>query len=372
MRRLKICQLITELQPAGAERSVYELARRLDRSRFDVRVVALRGGEVANWLARDGIDVSVLSVRGWWDVLKLRRLAVMLRRQRVDILHTHLFHADLAGRLAASLAGVRNIVHTVHTAEGRFRPWQYAFARFFSSRCRKIICVSDSVYRHHSRRSGLAGGYYHVISNGVDAVRFAHDEQLRIELRCKWAISPDKPLAAFVGRLAPEKGVETLVGAMCHLAARGNPVDLVVAGDGPRRRFVKNFIDHGEGGSRCRLLGDVGDVRGVLSAADMLVMPSRWEGFGLAAAEAMAASLPVVASDVAGLRDVVLPHRTGLLVPCGDVVALAEAVERLAGDKALRDRLGRAGRQRVIEHFGIDATIAAHEQLYLRIAGQSA
>ena len=157
---------------------------------------------------------------------------------------------------------------------------------------------------------------------------------------------------------------------MSNRAARGTPVDLVIAGDGPRRRVVENFIAHGEGGRHCRWLGYVEDVRSVLSAADMLVMPSRWEGFGLAAGEAMAASLPVVGTDVAGLRDVVVDGETGILVPRDDVIALTEAIERLADDPDLRARLGRAGRQRVETRFDIDSTVATHERLYTHIAGR--
>jgi glycosyltransferase involved in cell wall biosynthesis len=369
MGALRVCQLITELWPGGAERHVFELARRVDGERFDVQVAALRGGEVADWLREAGVKTTVLGMLGKWDITRLRPLAGLLRRQRIDILHTHLFHADVAGRAAAAMASVPHLVHTVHTAERRFRPWHFAFARFFSDRCERIICVSDSVRRHHSRRSGLPRRCYQVIPNGVDVEAFAHDPVRRAELRGQWGIGPDQPLAAFVGRLADEKGLETLLGAMSHLAARGKPMHLVLAGDGPRRRVVENFIAHGEGGGHCRMLGFVRDVRGVLSAADMLIMPSRWEGFGLAAAEAMAASLPVIASRVPGLQDVVVDGQTALTAPAGDVVAFAEAVELLGGDADLRRRLGQAGQERAAQCFNIQTTIAAHEKLYLDVAG---
>ena len=370
MGRIRICHLITELRLARAERSVYDLSSRLDRGRFDVRVAALRGGEVADWLKAAGIPVTVLGMRGKWDVLKVSRLVGLLRAERIDLLHTHLFHADLVGRLAASMAAVPHLVHTVQTAEGRFRPWHFAFARLFSDRCERIICVSRSVCEHHAERSGLPRRCYQVITNGIAAESFARDEQSRRRLRAEWGIEPDQPLAVFVGRLAPEKGVEALLAAMSHLAARGDTVALVVAGDGPRRRVVDNFIAHGEGGKHCRAIGFVRDVRGVLSAADMLILPSRWEGCPMAAGEAMAAGLPVVGTEVAGVRDLVQDGRTGLLVPPDNVVALAEAIRCLAGDRDLCRQLGRAGRERIIRDFSIEATVAAHEKLYLQIVGK--
>jgi len=368
MRPLRVCQLLTELGPAGAERCVYELSRRLDRGRFDTHVVALRGGAVEQWLLRAGVGVTVLGVRGKCDVGKLARLVELLRWRQFDILHTHLFHADLAGRAAAWLAAVPHLVHTVHTAEARFRPWQFAAARLLADRCDRVVAVSASTRDFHARRSGLPISRYTVIPNGVDAAAFARSDDDRRLLRGRWGLAEGQVLCAYVGRLDFEKGVDVLLSAASHLASRGQPIELVVAGDGRRRGLVENFMEHGEGGRRCRYLGFVQDIRGVLSAADLLVMPSRWEGFGLAAAEAMACSLPVVASDVPGLRDVVVHGETGLLVAPADAIALADAIERLSGDAKMRSGMGRAGRKRVVKHYPIQAVIEAHQELYLSLA----
>jgi glycosyltransferase involved in cell wall biosynthesis len=269
----------------------------------------------------------------------------------------------------AIAAGVPHVVHTVWTAEGRFRPWQFAYARLLAGACDRIICVSESVREHHSRRSGLPAGRYAVIPWGVDVAAFSRDEAARRRLRQEWAIPAGAVLVAFVGRLEFYKGIDTLLSAASHLAARGDAAHLVIAGDGPRRAIVENFLAHGEGGRLARFLGHVGDVRGVLSAADIYVMPSLWEGWPLALGEAMAAGLPAIGANVPGIRDLIAPERTGLLIGREDSVALADAVERLAGDADLRARLGEAGRQRIAEHFTLDATVAAHERLYDEIAG---
>jgi glycosyltransferase involved in cell wall biosynthesis len=369
MERLRICQLITELAPAGAERCVYELARRLDRRRFDVRVAALRGGAVADWLAREGIPVHVLGL-GWrLDVRKLAKLAGLLRAWRVQLLHTHLFHADLAGRLAADLAGVPRLVHTVHTVEARFRPWQYAFARLWAGRCERVICVSASARRAHARRSGLPAWRYCVIPNGVDVATFQPDPAMRAEMRRQWGIGRGQVLAAYAGRLDYDKGLDVLMSAVAHLGARGGEVQVVIAGQGPLRGAVEKFIACQEGGRVCRYLGFVEDIRLMLWAADLLVMPSRWEGFGLAAAEAMAAGVAVVGTRIPGLSDVVADGQTAVLVAPGDAFALAEAIWRLARDAPLRQRLGQAGMERVARLFPISANVAAHEALYEQLAG---
>jgi len=369
MPRIRICEIITELAPAGAERCVYELATRLNKDRFDTEVIGLRGGQVAEWLAQAGVKVSVLGVRSRLEFWRILNLTEMLRRGQFDIVHTHLFHADLVGRAAARLAAVRHIVHTIHTAEGRFRPWQFAYTRFLSGYCDRLVCVSRSARDYHARCSGLPLERYTVIPNGVDTEAFRPDPACRQRFRQEWGLGDGEVLVCFVGRLDHEKGIDTLLAAMSHLGARGHATDIVIAGDGPRRAIVENFIRHGEGGRRCRLLGFVQDVRGALNAADIFVMPSRWEGFGLAAAEAMSMGLPVIATRVPGLSDLVIDGQTGLLIDRGDAVSLAEAITQLAGDAERRRRFGQAGRDSVTQRYPISANIAAHEQLYADVAG---
>ncbi len=364
MQRIRICQLITELAPAGAERCVFELARRLDRERFEVEVAALRGGAVAGWLEQEGIPVTVLNVRGKWDLGKINTLADLLKDREFDILHTHLFHADFVGRLAAARARTPHLVHTVHIAEQRFRPWQFAFARWTRQRCQKIIAVSESARDHHAAKAHLSLESYQVIHNGIDIAAYSLDESARVQLRNEWNVTDDEVLVAFVGRLDHQKGLDVLLEAFKRLHQQGCSPRLVVAGDGPQRDMLECFIATEPAGQNIIPLGYTNDVRGVLSAADILAMPSRWEGFGLAAAEAMAAGLPVVATSVPGLKDVCVDEQTALLVQPDDSDALARKIGQLTADAELRDRLGQAGRQRVEQMFDISKMVAAHEQLY--------
>ncbi len=372
MRKIRVCQLITELGLAGAERIVYQLATRLDRDRFDVSVVALRGGRVARMLEDAGVTVRVVKMRGKWDAARLMRLPGILRELRPDIVHTHLFHADMVGRVMANCASVRHVVHTVHVVEGRFRPWQFFVARMLNGLCDKTVCVSRAVMDFHSRKSSLPRDGYMVIPNGTDAGQFAHDPVKRRNLRDDLGVGKDRILVGFVGRLDYQKGVETLLSTMSHLAARGEPMDLVIAGDGPKRALVENFVRHGEGGKHCRYLGSVDDVQAVYSAMDVMAMPSRWEGLSLVATEAMAASLPIVATRAPGLEDIIVDGETGIIVEPNDVFQMAERILELAADADLRRRLGASGRKRVIEEYSIAAMIAMHEQLYAETSGDLA
>ena len=349
---------------------MYELARRLDRDRFDVRVAALAGGEVADWLREADIPVTVLSGgRAPW-ALKLPALAALFRRPRVDLLHTHGLAADMAGRLAASFAAVPHVVHTAQVGGGRLAPWQFGFARVMGVRCDRLICPSRRVRNEHSRHSGLPAWRYAAVSPGLAPSAFEPDMSQRDRLRAEWGVPDDTPLSIYVGRLHKRKGIDILLAAMSHLAARGNPHALVIAGDGPERPMVETFIAHGEGGRHCRWIGFQRDLRGVLAAADMAIVPSRWESWPLELAEAMAAGLPVIATRVAGAMELIRDDETGGLVEPRDVVGLAEAVEALGADEARRRRLGQAGRERVLARPSLADGVAAHESLYLEVAGE--
>ena len=355
--------MITELRPAGAERCVYELARRLDRKRFAVQVAALRGGAVADRLKRAGIGVTVLNVRGKLDVVKITGLVKLLRREKIDLLHTHLFHADLAGRIAARLAGVANLVHTVHVAEARFRPWQYAWARVTANWCDRIVCVSRAVRDHHARKAHLPSWRYKVIYNGIDSDAYAPNMSRREELRRRWGVGDDEILMAFVGRLDYQKNLPMLLEAVRRLRQSRSDIRLVVAGDGPETPILEKFLRENKPGLVI-WLGRTDDVPGVLSAADIFVQPSRWEGFGLAAAEAMAAGVPVIATKVPGLTELIEDGVSGLLIDSEDTDTLAAATNQLADNRNERVRLGSAGQKRIKERFSIEANITAHERLY--------
>jgi len=364
MQPIRLCQLITELHPGGAERCVYELATRLDRGLFDVQVAALRGGQMAEELASAGVKVTVLGVGCRWSPTvfgKLHSLTGLLKRERIDLLHTHLFHADLAGRLAARRAQVPHVIHTVHVAERRFRPWQFLFVRS-TGRSDRIIAVSQSVKDWHRARTGLAEDQYTVIPNGIDTEAYWRDMEAGQVLRRQWGAESADVIAVFVGRLDRQKGIDVLLRAAGLFLVTSPQVRLVIAGDGPMQRRVQRFCQ--AAGGRATYLGFVHDIRGLLSAADMFVLPSRWEGWPLALGEAMAVGLPAVGADAPGIRDVIEHDRTGLLVPPEDPAALAEAMAKLAGDTEQRRRMGEAGRQLICNDFTIGKYISSHTLLY--------
>jgi glycosyltransferase involved in cell wall biosynthesis len=203
-----------------------------------------------------------------------------------------------------------------------------------------------------------------VVPYGVDLSRFRP--------RDRAATERTEVLIGSVGRLSPEKGLDVLLKATARLIEAGSSLRVVLAGEGPERKPLIELAERLGVTDRVDFRGEVAheQVPGILAELDVLVMPSRAEGFGVAALEAQAMELPVVASRVDGLPDVVEDERTGLLVLPDDPEALAGAIARLAGDASLRAQLGRAGRAFVERRYRWEANVAQMERLYRRLLAE--
>ncbi len=360
--------MITELAPAGAERIVYELATGLDAEKFAVEVVALRDGLVAQQLLDAGIPVHVIGLKGKLSVLNplhFLRLRKILHRRNYDIIHTHLFHADIAARLAKPSDA--KLIYSVHIAEKRYRPWQFWLGRMFKKRCKKIIAVSQAAADHHARRSKFPADYYRVIYNGINLEHFRRDGAAGVQIRKNIGIADGEMVLLFAGRLDHQKGVDILIDAFGQAAPKLEKCHLLIAGQGLQETMLRDKIQHSNLSDVVFMLGFCREIQQVMAAADILIMPSRWEGFGLSAAEAMAASLPVIATKVEGLSEVVVDGVTGLLVPPENSKLLADAIVQLVQDKGLREKFATEGHGRVVEKFTIDKMVTQHEQIYREV-----
>jgi glycosyltransferase involved in cell wall biosynthesis len=369
---IRVLHLVTDLERGGAERIVLELVRRRDRSAFACGVADLRGGSsLRPEIEAEGARVLRLapaSPRG------LRRA---LAAERIDVLHSHLIRADF---LAGAAAGKRSdrsrgrdalppwitTKHNTHYFRGLRAPYRILDAAYLR-RASRIVAVSGAVRSHFVETERLAPGRIEVIPNGITGLGDRDDAEqaaLRARVRRHLRIEEDEPLLVHVGSLTRQKGHATLLDALRIVGGRGKRVQLLLAGDGPLRPWIQGRVRRRKLGDRVRLLGVRDDVPLLLRGADLLVLPSRWEGFGLALLEAMDAGLAVVASRVGGIPEVVVDGETGLLVPPGDAEALAAAIVRLLEDPESRCRMGASGRRRVRERFDAGTMARRYEDLY--------
>jgi glycosyltransferase involved in cell wall biosynthesis len=366
---MRILQLIAGLGQGGAEQVVFDLATRLDPKLYQTSVCSIFDitgdqGVFAGPLKDAGVDVSSLGVTGKWQFGRAASgLARVLDDVKPDILHCHMYHANVLGRRAGSRAGVPHIIATEHTTEVRWRPWRFWLTRKTDPLGEITVCVSDAVRGFQVKKTGLPAGRFLVIPNGIDAGLFAEPARPQNVVRAEFGIRPVDKIIGAVGRLDPQKGFRFLIPAFAEIAKDRRDIHLLIAGDGPEMLTLRSLVAKQGCTERVHLVGRRGDVPDLLHAFDLFVMPSVVEGLPLTVIEAMAAGVPVVASDLPVLTDILGADQScGRTVPRGDVPALAEAI-RDALDHPDPDRIDRA-QSRAREQFSVTAMIARYAQLY--------
>lgn len=367
MSKPKILYLVTELDVGGAEKNLFRLATGLAARGWPVEVAALSGeGEVGAWLEAEGLPVHHVHMGVKGDPRAFWRLVKLLRRVRPDILHTFLFHANIAGRLAAPFARVGAVVSSVRVAERRRRShlWMDFLTQMLVDR---EVCVSQGVKCFTERRAHIRASRLVVIANPVEEAPPARG---RVDVRGEIGAGAGNVLVLSVGRLDRQKGCLYLVEAAAELLRRDKRFFFAIAGEGGQRAELEAAIESAGISGSFRLLGWRGDTADLYHAADIFVLPSLWEGMPNALLEAAASGLPVVATEVEGSSEIVRDGQTGLLVPPADAPALAAALERLASDGNLARSLAEAGRARVLEAHSMGAFLSRHEALYAEIMGK--
>jgi glycosyltransferase involved in cell wall biosynthesis len=334
----RILLLITDLEIGGTPTVVRELALRLRDDATHVHVASLKGlGPNGAILTARGIPVTALQAgRSFTLPLVIRRLRRLVRDERIDTVVSFLVHANVVASLA--VRGDVRLLQSIQTTQPK-PAWHWRAQRWAARRAERILVPSTSIVAAGTARSSIAVEKFVVIPNAVDVGAFT--------LSAVPQKAPQPYPIGFIGRLDPVKRVPDLIAAA---GALGRRVALHVYGDGPHRSRIERWVEAASGTS-ITLHGAAPRPQDVLPKLGMLVLPSEAEGFGLVLIEAMAAGVPVVATDAPGIRDVVQNGVNGLLVPVGDPAALARAIERVIDDAALRQRLVDEGLRTVREQY---------------------
>jgi glycosyltransferase involved in cell wall biosynthesis len=382
-QRTKILRIIARLNMGGPALHVAYLTAGLRERGYDTTLVAgsLARGEDSMAFVADELDVDVVridelgrEISPLRDLIATLRLARLIRRERPDILHTHTAKAGTVGRVAALLSGRKGppiVVHTFHghVLRGYFGPLRSLFfcllERWLAARTTVLIAVSPQVRDDLVALRVAPSERFVVIRLGIELdERVSGSQDGRLESRRYLGIPPDRFAVGWIGRMTAVKRTDDVLVAFKRLRDGGVDACLCMVGDGPDRPQLEHRA-HELGIVKDTLfLGYQEDVAPFYAAFDALVLPSSNEGTPVSAIEALAAGRPVVATRVGGVPDVVQEGEDGFLVEPGATDELAERLAQLARDPALRERMGEAGRQRVLPRYAVERLVDDVDRLY--------
>jgi glycosyltransferase involved in cell wall biosynthesis len=296
----------------------------------------------------------------------LVRLVRFLRRRRVDILHTHLFDPSVVGLVAGRLSGTPVRVVTRHYSDYHTRinrPLHVGLDRLCTRLSHRVIAVSQHTADHLVQIEGVPPEKVAVVLNGIDFDRIRVSPSGPDRVRRELGLG-GRRVILMAARLHPEKGYDHLIRAVPAMAARVPALSVLVAGTGPLEERYRTLAAGLGCSDSIRFLGFRQDLPDLMAACDVLVLPSRAEAFGLVAAEALYLGVPVVASRVGGIPEIVDDGLDGLLVPPGDEGELASALVRVLTDPTLHRRLAGAGRAKIAARFSFENMVRQYESIY--------
>ena len=365
-RRTRVVYMAHAFMVGGAEEMVLNLVRHLPE-RFEPVVCCInQAGPIGEEIEKTGVPFHVFhldpGVRRPLHVLEIQR---RLRELKPDIVHTFLLTASLYGRLAAILAGVPIVIGTEVNIYENKRPHHALAERLLMRGTDRVVVSAESVRDFYIKQVHAAPAKVDVIYNAVDFSQLQTTTS-REALRASVGVPAGAPLAGIIARLTEQKAHRYLFEAMASTPGL-EATHLLVVGDGELRDELRAMSERLGLSARVHFLGGRRDLGDLLAAIDVFVMPSLWEGLPLSMVLAMGAGLPVVATRVAGIPEVVQDGTTGLLVPPADAPAFGAALARLIADPGLRQEMGAAASAFVRPRFGIDGYVASVSDLYDRL-----
>jgi glycosyltransferase involved in cell wall biosynthesis len=369
---MRILLLNTSFRIEGPNRTFHEIAKNLPAMGFEILAGALAGrGPMEGVYRKLGIRTVYFGRPGITGITSLgSRLARFLDENAIDVVHCQLLRGELVAAMATRGRRHTALLCTVQNEDPyrkiRHNPPKAILSRWALGRADGVVVVSRALAEFVTAYQGVRATKIEVIHNAVDPALY----MTRGAVKRPHDLPQSDLLIGCVGRFARQKGQEFLIQAFHEAKRICQSSALVLIGDGPTRRRLQRLARSREADRPVVFMGWKRAVNRYLPFFDIYVQPSRWEGLPFATMEAMASGVPVVATRVGGIPELVEEQREGLLVPFGDTRALREAIERLQSDDTLRKQLSREARRRIHKQFCADQMAAAYGRLYMRIGNR--
>jgi len=364
---MKILYLTTDSRVGGAEKNIITLVTHLNKDKYESRVVALlSGGELIERLRGCGIKVECLGMRSKFDLRVCFRLYRLIKDNKIDILHTYLFHANILGRIVGRLARVPVIISSIRVMERRrYHLWIDWLTNWMVDR---ETCVCEAVTKFAIEKGNIRAEKLMTIPNVIDAQQY----DLNIDLEKKkreLGVEANYPILGVVARLDEQKGHIYLLRAMPRIMEEYPAAALLVIGDGPLRKNLENFCSKLEITKQVKFLGVRDDIKDIMALIDVFILPSLWEGMPNVLLEAMALKRPIVATRVGGVEELIEDKKSGILVAPADEKSLAEAIVHILASPDRGKVLGELAKKEVERRFTVEAMLRKIEGLYKELLG---
>ena len=358
-KRLKILYILPSLALGGAEKFTLDLISKLDLERFDPYLLLFSGtGFFYEQAKKEGIKIKVLKKRFKIDPFNFCNIFYYIKKTKPDIVHTQL-GADYYGKIAARLAGVKNIISTEQNVLINDRKIISYLKKKTASFSKKIVAISSAVKEDLIERQAVPESKIELIFNGVEVAKF--------EQRRKTSFDEREIVLGSIGRLHEQKNFSLLLKGLSQV--RGKNFKCLILGSGPLEENLKQEIKSLNLESHVFLLGSSSDVKGFLAQLDFFVLPSRWEGLGIVLLEAGLSSLPVLASATGGILDIIKDQERGVLFENENLEDLVKKLEFFldAGNKEALDLWGANLFEFIKSNFSLEKVAQDYQKLYLEI-----
>ncbi len=363
-KKINVLQLVEGFSLGGAEKKLWELIAKMDRSKYRTVVCSLGLGDtIQEYFEKLDVKVVTLTRKSKFDLSLIWRLRALIREEKIDVIMTTLFYADFLGALVGKWAGAKAVFSWETISSPKWLVWHRLYSyRAAIKLADRVISVSQATAEWLREKRGVAARQIEVIPYGVDLDMFQAKPEP--DLKQELGLSSEQPVVGMVGRLNEQKGHVYLIDAAEIVVKKVPNVRFLLVGDGPLRQELEEKVASKGLQDNFIFLGFRHDVPRLLRIFDIFTLPSLYEGLPNVVLEAMAVNLPVVATPVDGTKEAVVQDETGLLIPEKNPGALADALIELLTDKEKAVEMGNNGRRRVEQEFSLQKQVSSFEDIY--------
>lgn len=369
-RRIKILFIITGLKLGGAEILLLNLVKNINREIFDCSVLYLKGKpDIEEEFQTLQINVFNNSKYSIFNPFKYIDIYNKIKENNIEIIHSHLIQSNLLARIIGRLAGVKSIINSEHNTSN----WKsnnfflFSFYKYTLRYVDIIHCISNSVKEHMLKFINNGNSKIRLIYNGIEIEKFKSKQ-----VGAKKLLSLEKsfPIIGSISRFDKRKGIEYLIKSVALLKTKYENIKLILIGDGEEKETLLRLVKKLEIEEQVIIIGKTFNIQKYLSVFDVFVLPSLQEGLSIAIIEAMASKIPVIASNVDGIPEVISHNDDGILISPKNETEISQAVIKLLEDEKLKDTLVNNAYEKVVSKFDIKKIVKEFESLYMELTKQ--